>query len=629
MKLQVPFVQLPLRFDAGRLAAEMQALGDAAWRPHPQKYPGNFALPLIAAKGNAESDSVAGPMRPTPYLEDCPCIRDVLVQLGAVWGRSRLMKLGPHAEVSVHADTNYYWRERVRVHVPILTHPDVRFVCGTAEVNMAAGECWIFDTWRRHRVINAQSGERVHLVADTVGSEHFWRLVKAGRVPGSETAGWQPQQLQCGPSLGGGPRELLLESSNAPTVMTPWEMRYHLSFLLSETAPHPQGRLLEQKVKQFLAAWQVLWAEFGESRAGWQAYRGERDAFAADIRALSGSLSLVNGMGWMETVRAMVLKYAITDLDTAGEAAPDEHLGTPSSESSPRNCPPSGRDPEFDRPIFIISTPRSGSTLLFETLQRAPGLHSTGSESHRLIEGIPGLRSAGGHASNRLDADAATTTIASELRRRFLGRLHDREGCPPSALPVRMLEKTPKNALRIPFLARAFPEALFIYLHRDARQTLGSMMDAWQSGHFRTYPNLPGWRGLPWSLLLIPGWQTLIGKPLPEIVAEQWRVTTRQMVADLEDLPAKRCVAIDYDDFLAEPQGSAMSLCRALGLEWDGSIDGPLPVSRYTLTAPAQGKWRRHQDEIERVLPDLREEILLAGSFVEAHAVRETLAAAT
>ena len=93
MKLQVPFVQLPLQFDAARLASEVHALGDQPWRPHPQKYPGNFALPLISAHGNPDSDSIAGPMRPTPYLEHCPYLMQVLERLGAVWGRTRLMKL--------------------------------------------------------------------------------------------------------------------------------------------------------------------------------------------------------------------------------------------------------------------------------------------------------------------------------------------------------------------------------------------------------------------------------------------------------------------------------------------------------------------------------------------------------
>ena len=36
----------------------------------------------------------------------------------------------------------------------------------------------------------------------------------------------------------------------------------------------------------------------------------------------------------------------------------------------------------FDRPIFIVSSPRSGTSLLFETLAQSPGLLTIGGESH-------------------------------------------------------------------------------------------------------------------------------------------------------------------------------------------------------------------------------------------------------
>ena len=47
MKLGVPFLQLPLQFDAEALAAEVAAIGESAWRPHPAGYPGNDALLLV------------------------------------------------------------------------------------------------------------------------------------------------------------------------------------------------------------------------------------------------------------------------------------------------------------------------------------------------------------------------------------------------------------------------------------------------------------------------------------------------------------------------------------------------------------------------------------------------------
>ena len=48
MKLPKPFFRLPLTFDAGRLAAEVNAIPDAAWSSHPTGYPGNSAVRLIS-----------------------------------------------------------------------------------------------------------------------------------------------------------------------------------------------------------------------------------------------------------------------------------------------------------------------------------------------------------------------------------------------------------------------------------------------------------------------------------------------------------------------------------------------------------------------------------------------------
>lgn len=125
MKLPVPFIQLPLQFDADVLAHEIAGFGAEHWREHPQKYPGNLWLPLLAVNGDSDNDAFAGPMRPTPYLLQCPYFMQVLSRIGAVWGRTRLMKLTGRAEVSPHFDVNYYWRARSRVHVPVVTQPTV------------------------------------------------------------------------------------------------------------------------------------------------------------------------------------------------------------------------------------------------------------------------------------------------------------------------------------------------------------------------------------------------------------------------------------------------------------------------------------------------------------------------
>lgn len=270
-------------------------------------------------------------------------------------------------------------------------------------------------------------------------------------------------------------------------------------------------------------------------------------------------------------------------------------------------------DPLFDRPVFIVSSPRSGSTLLFETLMRSPSVHTIGSESHGVIETIPGLQiGARAFASNRLDVADATPEVVGELRRRFAALVRDRSGARPRTGRLRMLEKTPKNSLRVPFLAAAFPEARFVFLYRDPRETLASMMEAWMSGRFQTYHDLPGWPLPYWSLLLTPGWRALAGRPLPEIVAAQWRAAIEALLDDLEMLPRERWIAVRYRDLVADPAAEVARLCAALDYAWDEPLGAALPLARSTLTRPSADKWRKHAAVIEPLLPGLQSTIARA-----------------
>lgn len=182
MRLSHPFFQLPILCDAPRLQAEVAALPAEAWFPHPDNLPGNSTVRLISS-GGGETDSVHGQMLPTQWLSAMPYHRQVLASLGVVWGRSRLMRLAPGAGVPEHADINYHWHTRVRLHIPITTRPEVRFHCDGLSVHMGNGETWIFDNWRRHHVENTAQEERIHLVADTSGTAAFWRLACGQPLP--------------------------------------------------------------------------------------------------------------------------------------------------------------------------------------------------------------------------------------------------------------------------------------------------------------------------------------------------------------------------------------------------------------------------------------------------------------
>ena len=311
MKLQVPFLQLPVTFDADVLAEEIAALGESVWRPHPQGFAGNSAVPLIAQDGNPQSDAVRGAMRPTPQLERCPYLMQVMSAIGGVWGRSRLMRLSGQAEVTAHVDIDYYWRDHMRVHVPVITQPDVRFYCGDASVHMAAGECWIFDTWRMHRVLNSADKARIHLVADSVGGPGLWGLVAAGRPHGAQVPGWQARAIAPDANAS---RALRLESVNVPDVMTPWEVQDQLGFILDAALPHPNLGAIHQLIGHFHRHWRSLWAMYGDSTAGHAEYREAVKKFAARI---GDTVKLENGVNLLNAVHSLVTGVAINDHDVA------------------------------------------------------------------------------------------------------------------------------------------------------------------------------------------------------------------------------------------------------------------------------------------------------------------------
>jgi len=327
MKLQVPFLQLPLAFDAEALAAEIAAIGESSWRPHPQGFPGNDALTLITTHGDPDSDALAGAMRPTPHLERCPYLMQVLASIGGTWGRTRLMRLSGQAEVSAHVDIHYYWRERARVHVPIVTQPTVRFVCGDAETNMRAGECWIFDTWRLHNVFNDHSLPRIHLVADTVGGEGFWNHLAGARPHDRQVPGWQVRHIA--PRAGFVP-ELDYESRNMPLVMTPWEMREHIVFFLGEAERGPQLGALHQILLRLSRHWQALWSCHGEDRAGWPRYRALLENARRELLEAGGAqVRLANGMGFVQALSASVLDVALGDQSVLMDADLRERPAAP------------------------------------------------------------------------------------------------------------------------------------------------------------------------------------------------------------------------------------------------------------------------------------------------------------
>ncbi|WP_336980783.1 aspartyl/asparaginyl beta-hydroxylase domain-containing protein [Altererythrobacter fulvus] len=312
MRLSRPFYQLPVLFETARLQAEVAGLPPEAWVPHPDGVPGNSAARLITA-GGVETDSVHGQMLPTQWLAAMPYLRQVLAGFGVVWGRSRLMRLAPGVGVPEHADINYHWHTRVRLHIPIFTLPEVRFHCDGQSLHMGVGEAWIFDNWRRHHVENNAEAERIHLVADTSGTAAFWRLA-CGQAPPRDqwrTVDWHQK----------GDPQLLTESNHRSPIMPAAEVQFLIEDLCEELtiatdADGAEGRAARfvMLMESFVFDWRQLCALHGVGGRARPDFLRLADAVRTAARPLGDGLVMqTNDVSALLVLEKRVLQHLVVD----------------------------------------------------------------------------------------------------------------------------------------------------------------------------------------------------------------------------------------------------------------------------------------------------------------------------
>ena len=600
MKLPHPFYLLPIRLDVQRLQQEVNSIPEAAWQAHPTGFKGNSSIRLISANGQ-ENDDMVGKMEMTPWLEKLPYIRQILATLGLTWSRSRLMRLAPGAIVPRHSDVSYHWRNRMRFHMPVITAPEVQFECNGDTVHMESGSVWTFDNWLPHSVKNESNITRIHLVADSVGNAKLWQSLKScNYTPGGDTKHFQPLAWQSNTAMAA----LKTELSEPHEVMHASEVelliKEYLEDLPLDTA-NPHTNEINQQWQQVLtnlnADWRELWAMYGNSKSGWGYYSQLRDKTLYELRQIKGEAFLKsNQIEAFKAIKSGLISYLVP--------------AVPSSSNKPADAA-KGNNPllslRLPKPVFIVACPRSGSTLLFETLSKSPELWTLGGEAHWLIEQFPDWQPETGKVdSNRLDASTLTAKRAQEIFHSVAAKMRSFDGQPLQGhANVRWLEKTPKNALRIPLLKALFPDALFIFLWRDPRENISSIIQAWKRGGWVTYKNLPG-RTEPWSLLLPPGWQEMNNKPLHEIAAFQWNQTNKIILNDLNQLPQSDWISINYTDLCSSPEKTIKAITAFAGLAMTQPLiehcSKPLPLSKYTESVPEKNKWHRHEAEIESIL---------------------------
>ena len=130
---------------------------------------------------------------------------------------------------------------------------------------MQAGECWIFDSWRRHQVVNGGGATRVHLVIDTCGSSRFWRMVREAEAQPPTAIATAAKLLPFQPG-----QQAIIRTerfSNLP-VMAPGECEALIEDLIADFSANSNNdaQLLDEYaalLRGFAQDWRELWLLHG------------------------------------------------------------------------------------------------------------------------------------------------------------------------------------------------------------------------------------------------------------------------------------------------------------------------------------------------------------------------------
>ncbi len=178
-------VRLPLTFDPAPLVADIVALERGDWTEHfvKQNYDGEWsALPLRAPATARHPIQMIYPAPDatefvdTAWRAGMPGLSAVIDAFDCEVRTVRLMRLAAGSVIKEHEDFGLDVADGyARIHVPVLTNPQVDFRLNGERVTMAPGEAWYLRLSDRHSVVNAGEAARVHLVIDLVVNDWLLR----------------------------------------------------------------------------------------------------------------------------------------------------------------------------------------------------------------------------------------------------------------------------------------------------------------------------------------------------------------------------------------------------------------------------------------------------------------------
>ncbi len=165
-------IRLPRTYYVELLQRDLRTLQEVQRAPQPGPYhKGEWTGIALYSMGGKQSTfpSAAGTdlYQETEELQRAPYFRQILRDLECPKEVVRILFLPPEGHIKDHFDFHTSFQfGLLRLHIPIVTHPDVIFFIDGQQVVWKPGELWYGDFSKVHSIKNNSPIVRVHMVID-------------------------------------------------------------------------------------------------------------------------------------------------------------------------------------------------------------------------------------------------------------------------------------------------------------------------------------------------------------------------------------------------------------------------------------------------------------------------------
>jgi quercetin dioxygenase-like cupin family protein len=179
MDTLIRFIKFPIVFDTYKLKNDLAQIMNKNWVDHYNKsdYTGKWTSVALMSK-DGKSDSIYALANDndkiinTEILDSCLYFQEILDGFLFEKTAVRLLQLAVGAEIKPHSDHCLGYEDgSFRIHIPIITNPEVEFILDDNRLIMNEGECWYINANFTHSVANRGKEDRIHLVIDGIRND--------------------------------------------------------------------------------------------------------------------------------------------------------------------------------------------------------------------------------------------------------------------------------------------------------------------------------------------------------------------------------------------------------------------------------------------------------------------------